>query len=122
MSFVIAGFEQIAAALADVSSIEAAVTQANAATALPTTALLVAANDEVSAAIATLFGDHGRAYQLVSAQAAQAQNQFAQLLSAAQISYSGTEAAITASLLGSAAASTSPLQPVIDEILGVVNA
>ena len=122
MSFVIAGVEQIAAAATNVSSIEAAITRANAATALPTTELLVAANDEVSAAIATLFGDHGRAYQLVSAQAAQAQTQFAQLLSAAQYSYTSTEAAITASLRGSAAASTSPLQPVIDEILGVVNA
>src|SRR3954463_14826793 len=122
MSFVIAGTEQIAAAAADVSSIEAVITRVNVATALPTTELLVAANDEVSAAIAELFSNYGRAYQSVSAQVAQAQTQFAQLLSTAETSYSSAEAAIGASLRGSAAASTSPFQTVIDDILGVVNA
>lgn len=126
MSFVIAGAEQIATAAASLSSIEVAVTRANAAIAVPTAELLVAADDEVSAAIANLFGEHGRAYQLASAQVAQAQTRFAQLLSTAQTSYAGAEAAITASLRGSvgaaAAASTSPLQAIVDNVLGVVNA
>ena len=74
------------------------ITRANVATALPTTQLLVAANDEVSAAIAELFSNYGSAYQSVSAQVAQAQTQFAQLLSTAQTSYSSAEAAISASL------------------------
>jgi hypothetical protein len=133
MSFVIVGAEQVAAATANVSSIEAAVRRASGIMALPTTELLVAADDEVSAAIANLFGAYGREYQLASARVAQAQSRFAQLLSTAAASYTSTEAVITASLRnlagaaggGGAAALPSPLQPlqpVLDQVLGAINA
>jgi hypothetical protein len=111
MSFVVVGLEHIAAAAADVSSIQAALTRANEAAALPTTELLVAAGDEVSAAIANLFGDYGRAYQQASAGLAQAQTRFAQLLSTAQTSYASTEAA-----------SVSALQTLSEDVARVVNA
>lgn len=117
MSFVIAGAEQIAAAVADVSGIEAAVTRANAAAAMPTTALLAAADDEVSAAIAQWFGEYGRQYLSVSVRVLRAQTRFAQLLSGAQISYSTAEAAITASL-----ASSAGVPGLVDDALAVINA
>ncbi|WP_197419997.1 PE family protein, partial [Mycobacterium gordonae] len=117
MSFVIAGAEQIAAAVADVSGIEAAVARANAAAALPTTALLAAADDEVSAAIAEWFGEFGLQYLSVSGRVLQAQTRFTQLLSGAQISYSTAEAAITASL-----ASSAGVPSLVDDVLGVINA
>lgn len=129
MSFVIAGAEQIAAAAADVSGIQAAVTRANMAATVPTTELLAAAEDEVSAAIAQLFGDYGLAYRFASDRVAQAQTRFAQLLRTAQASYTSAEAAIVASLQSSVeayaaaeATSAGPWQAVIDELLGVVNA
>src|SRR3954463_16493838 len=98
MSFVLVGVEQLAAAAADASTIEATLTRANGAAALPTTQLFVAAGDEVSAAIAELFGDYGRAYQRASAGLAQANIRFARLLSTAQTSYASTEAASVSSL------------------------
>lgn len=124
MSFVVAGAEQIAAAVADVTSIGTAVTRANIAAALPTTELLAAAEDEVSAAIARFFGDHGLAYISTSDWVAQTQTRFAQLLSFAQTSYTDTEAAITASMRGpiGAAEAAGPLRAVTDDILDVVNA
>src|SRR4051812_22888536 len=130
MSFVIVGAEQISAAVADVSSIEAAFTRANLAAALPTTELSAAAGDEVSAVIANLFGGYGRTFQLASTRAAQAQARFAELLRIAQTSYTSTEAAINASMQGSggaagagglAAASTSPAPAFIEDMLRVVN-
>ncbi len=99
-------------------------TRANIAAALPTTDLLAAAEDEVSAAIAKLFGDHGRAYLRASDQVVWGQTRLAQLLNTAQTTYADTERAIVASLLPSAGAAQAagPLEPVIDEFLGVVNA
>ena len=117
MSFVVAGIEQIAAAVADVSSIGATVTRANIAAALPTTELLAAAEDEVSAAIARLFGDYGLAYLSASGQVALAQSQFAQLLSAAQTSYTTEEVAITASL-----ASSAGVPSLVDDAVAMINA
>ncbi len=56
MSFVIAVPDIMGAAAADLSSLGSTINGANAAAAVPTTALLPAAGDEVSAAIAALFG------------------------------------------------------------------
>ncbi|OBI90088.1 hypothetical protein A9X00_02385 [Mycobacterium sp. 1245805.9] len=72
---------------------------AHVAAAAPTLAVLpAAAEDEVSAAIASLFGAHGQAYQALSAQAAQFHQQFVQLLNAGVAQYAGAEAANAASL------------------------
>jgi hypothetical protein len=70
MSFVIAAPEFMAAAATDLSHIGSAVSAANAAAAGPTTAVLAAGADEVSAAVASLFSGHAQAFQQLSAQAA----------------------------------------------------
>ena len=67
MSFVIAQPEMIAASASDLASIGSTISEANAAAAGPTTAVLAAGADEVSAAIAALFGEHGQAYQAAAA-------------------------------------------------------
>jgi hypothetical protein len=70
MSFVIAAPEFVSAAASDLANIGSAIGQANAAAALPTSGVLAAGADEVSAAVASLFGAHAQAYQALSAQAA----------------------------------------------------
>lgn len=78
MSFVIAAPEALVAVASDLAGIGSALAEANAAALAPTTALLAAGADEVSAAIAALFGAHGQAYQTVSAQASAFHAQFVQ--------------------------------------------
>ncbi len=56
MSFVIAGPEELSAAASDLAGIGSAISAANAAAAVPTTNVLVAGADEVSAATAAVFG------------------------------------------------------------------
>ncbi len=70
MSYVIAAPEMLAAAAADVAGIGSSLSAAHAVAAAPTTAVMAAAEDEVSAAIATLFSGHAQQYQALSAQAA----------------------------------------------------
>lgn len=65
-SLVIATPEALAATSTDLIGIDSAIGAANAATASPTTGI-VAAADEVSAAIAAVFGSHAREYQALSA-------------------------------------------------------
>ena len=61
MSFVIAVPEFVASAATDLSNIGSGLSAANAVAAVPTTGVLAAAQDEVSAAIAALFSSHGQA-------------------------------------------------------------
>ena len=75
---------------------------ANAAAAAPTTGILVAGADEVSAAVASLFSSHGQQFQALSAQAAAFHAQFVQALNSAGGTYAAAEAA-----------NASPLQAVI---------
>jgi hypothetical protein len=60
---------------------------------LPTTSVLAAGADEVSASVAALFGAHAQAYQTLSAQAAAFHTQFVQLMNGGAASYASTEAA-----------------------------
>jgi hypothetical protein len=78
MSFLIAVPESVAAAASDLAGIGSALSSANMAAALPTTAVVAAAEDEVSAAIAALFGSHAQGYQTLSAQASAFHDQFVQ--------------------------------------------
>jgi PE family len=66
MSYLIAAPETLAAA--DVSGIGSSLRAANSAAAGPSTTLLAAAGDEVSAAIASVFAGHADQYQALSAQ------------------------------------------------------
>jgi hypothetical protein len=70
MSYVFALPEFVSAAATDLTSIGSAITSANSAAFAPTADVLAARGDEVSAAIAALFGSHAQAYQALSAQAA----------------------------------------------------
>ncbi len=99
MSFVIAAPEVIAAAATDLASLESSIAAANAAAAANTTALLAAGADEVSTAVAALFGAHGQAYQALSAQAQAFHAQFVQALTSGGGAYAAAEAAATSPLL-----------------------
>ncbi|RER02840.1 PE family protein, partial [Mycobacterium tuberculosis] len=99
MSFVIAAPEVIAAAATDLASLESSISAANAAAAANTTALLAAGADEVSTAVAALFGAHGQAYQALSAQAQAFHAQFVQALTSGGGAYAAAEAAATSPLL-----------------------
>lgn len=69
MSYVVAVPDMQASAAADLESIGATIHAANAAAAAPTTAVLASGADEVSAALATIFSGHARAYQALGSQA-----------------------------------------------------
>jgi hypothetical protein len=101
----------LAAAAADVAGIGSSLSAAHAVAAAPTTAVIAAAEDEVSAAIASLFSGHGQQFQALSAQAAAFHTQFVHALSGAAGSYGLTEAA-----------NVSPLQTLEQDVPGVINA
>ncbi|MEK1234793.1 PE family protein, partial [Mycobacterium ulcerans] len=111
MSFLTTAPEFVNAAASDLASIGTAFSQANAAALAPTTGVLAAGADEVSAAITALFGAHAQTYQALSAQAATFHAQFAQLMAANAGRYATAEAA-----------AASPLQTLEQQLLGVFNA
>ena len=111
MSFVSVAPEFVSAAATEVANIGSHISQANFAAAFPTTNVLAAASDEVSAAIAAVFSTHGQQFQTLSAQAASFHQQFAQLMNGGAAQYVSSEAA-----------SANPLQAVEQDILGVINA
>ncbi|OBK28547.1 hypothetical protein A5634_20190 [Mycobacterium asiaticum] len=104
MSFVLATPELVASAAQDLAGISSALGQATAAAAGPTSAVLAAGADEVSAAIAQLFGTHGQEFQAISAQAAAFHEQFVGLLNAGAGAYASAEASATQTLLSAASA------------------
>jgi hypothetical protein len=93
MSFVSTQPEDLTAAAGNLQSIGAAVTEQNAAAAAPTTGVVPAAADEVSALTATQFAMHAQMYQAVSAQAAAIHDMFVSTLGTSAGSYAATEAA-----------------------------
>jgi hypothetical protein len=93
MSFVIAAPDFVSAAATDLEKLGSTISAANVAAAGSTTALLPAAEDEISAAIAALFGAHGTAFQALSAQAAAFHEEFVRVLNAGAGAYLSTELA-----------------------------
>ena len=93
MSFLIAAPELVTAAATDLANIGSTITEANAFALVPTTGVVAAGADEVSAAIASLFSGHAAAFQTLSAKAAAFHEQFVQLLNGGAASYAQTEAA-----------------------------
>ncbi len=69
MPYVFAAPEVLASAASDVAGIGSSLSAANAAATDPITAVVAAAEDEVSAAISSLFSGHGRAFQALTARA-----------------------------------------------------
>ncbi|OOK69614.1 PE family protein [Mycobacterium kansasii] len=105
MTYVLVSPEIMASVAADVHGIGALLANGNAAAAATTTNVASAAADEVSTAIATLFSQYAKNYQVVAGQAAAFHDQFTNTLLAGANSYVSAEAATVA-----------------DVLLGVVNA
>jgi hypothetical protein len=93
MSYVTTQPEMLSAAAGDLHSIGSAVSAGNAAAAAPTTGVVPAAADEVSALTAAQFAAHAQMYQDFSAQAAVIHEQFVTTLATSAGSYLATEAA-----------------------------
>jgi PE-PPE domain/PE family len=98
MSYVIAEPQMLASVAAEIEGIGSAFSAANAAAAAPTSGIAAAAGDEVSVAVADLFGAVGKDYQSVVARFEAFHHQFRQTLASAGIAYAETEAAIATSL------------------------
>jgi hypothetical protein len=111
MSFIFATPEYLAGAASDLAHIGSTISSANAAALAPTSSVLAAGADEVSAGIAALFDAHAQVYQALSAQAAFFHQQFVELMSGGAAQYALTEAA-----------NASPLQTVEQGALGGIGA
>lgn len=96
MSFVTTYPEALAAAAGQLQGIGSSVAAQNAAAAAPTTGVVPAAADEVSALQATQFAAYGTLYQQVSAQATAIHEMFVNTLGISAGSYGATEAANSA--------------------------
>ena len=93
MSFLTTHPEMLASAAGDLQNIGAAVAAGNVAAAAPTTGVVPAAADEVSALTAAQFAIHAAQYQALSAQAVAIHEAFVQTLGTSAGSYGATEAA-----------------------------
>ncbi|MGH3532275.1 MAG: PE family protein [Mycobacterium sp.] len=93
MSFVTTQPDALTAAAGNLQGIGSAMSAQNAAAATPTTGVIPAAADEVSALTAAQFAAHAQMYQAVSAQAAAIHEMFVNTLGTSAGSYAATEAA-----------------------------
>jgi hypothetical protein len=93
MSFVTTQPQMLSAAAGNLQDIGSAVSAVNAAATGPTTGVIPAAADEVSALTAAQFVAHAQMYQDFSAQAAAIHEQFVNTLGTSAGSYAATEAA-----------------------------
>jgi hypothetical protein len=99
MSFVTTLPAMLASAAGELQGIGSAVVAGNAAAATPTTAVVPAAADQVSALTAAHFAAHGALYQELSAQATAIHELFCTTLATSAGSYACAEAANAASVL-----------------------
>jgi hypothetical protein len=93
MSFLATRPEALAAAAGSLHGIGSAVTAANTAAATPTTGVVPAASDAVSALVAAQFAAHAESYQTASSRAAAIHQQLVDVLAISAGSYASTEAA-----------------------------
>jgi hypothetical protein len=93
MSFVSVVPDFVEAAVGDLEGIGSVLSSAGAVAAGPTTAIAPAAQDELSIAIAGLFGNVGQEFQALSAESRAFYDQFVGALTNATSMYVGTEAA-----------------------------
>ncbi len=128
MQYLITAPEALAATAADVARISTAIDAASAAAAAPISGLPAAAEDEVSAAVAQLFGLYGQEYRALVGQAAAFHSEFSQALAAAGNAYALAETG-NAALTGSGAAAATSIAlimggtanplPDLDYVLGI---
>ncbi|OBA71486.1 hypothetical protein A5641_01950 [Mycobacterium sp. 1554424.7] len=95
-------------AAADVAAIGTTIDEATAAVAGRTTGMVAAAADEVSEAVADLFGQYGQEWQALIGRAAAFHAEFARALAAAGSSYATAEAAGVGALAATAAQADPP--------------
>jgi PE family protein len=93
MSFVTAQPEELTAAATNLTGIGTTMSAQSAAAAAPTTGVVPAAADEVSALTAAQFNVHARMYQAISAQADAIHQLFVSTLGTSATSYAVAEAA-----------------------------
>lgn len=93
MPYVTTKPDMLAAAAGTLQSIGSAISADNSAAAGPTTGVIPAAADEVSALTATQFAMHAAMYQAFSAEAVAVHQLFVPTLSTSAASYAATEAA-----------------------------
>ncbi|MGB9222615.1 PE family protein, partial [Mycobacterium sp.] len=100
MSYVLVAPEMVSAAAANVGRIGASPAAGNAVAAASTTVVVVvvvvvvsAAGDQISAAIAAVFSQHGQGYQDLAGQLATFHDDFVQALSSSATAYTAAEAA-----------------------------
>jgi PE family len=93
MSFVTTQPEMLSSAAGDLQGIGSAMAAGNMAAAAPTTGVVPAAADQVSALTAAQFAAHAQMYQAIGAQAAAINELFVNTLGTSAASYSATEAA-----------------------------
>ncbi|WP_415823693.1 PE family protein, partial [Mycobacterium basiliense] len=110
MSFVSVSPQLVESAVSELTALGSALGAANAAAMGPTVQIVAAGADEVSAAIAALFGAQAQEYQAISAQVAVFHGRFMEALAGAGSSYAAAEAFNAAA------------QSVEHDVLAVINA
>ena len=110
MSLLVLAPASLVSATTDLESIGSALNTARATAAFPTTGLVAAGDDEVSAAVSAVFSAYGEEYQALGAQVSAFHQRFLQALNSAVESYVAAEAANAA-----------PLQAVERDVLSAVN-
>jgi hypothetical protein len=93
MSFVIATPDLVQAAAQDLAGIGSSLEEATSTAAGPTTGIVAPAQDEVSVAIASLFGNHAQEFQALSARAQAFHAQFVTAMNGSAAAYVSAEAA-----------------------------
>src|SRR5262249_55453327 len=124
MSYVVAAPEIMTLAATDLANIGSNLSAAHTAAAAPTTAVLPAAADEVSASIAHVFSVHGQEYQALAGRAAAFHEQFVQRLTASAGSFAHAEAANTSllhPLTATAASIGSTVGSIWDQLVSFFN-
>jgi hypothetical protein len=119
MAYVIAAPEIMAAAAADVAAIGSTLSAAHLAAAAPTVAVIPAAADEVSAAVAQVFSQAAQGFQGLVGKASAFGQQFAQQLTGGAGAYAAAEAVNAASV---AFDPNSIIQELIDAPAGFLGA
>ena len=110
MSFVVAAPDAMSTVAQDLAGIHSSLSQVTAAATGPTTAIVAAAEDEVSAAVAALFGTFGQEYHAVGGRAAAFHEQFVGALNGAAGAYASTELA-NAHVAAAAGMPVNPVTP-----------
>lgn len=121
MSVVLVAPDLLETAATEVARIGSAVAAGNLAALVSTTELVAAGGDEVSAAIAALFGGHAQEYQAAATQAAVYHEQFVRTVRGAAASYASAEATIATSMQGALGAVNASAQAVLGSLGSAVD-